>query len=61
MCLIYLRTSKTKLYACTGLEWACKQLGEELTIGAIIRKWKKHQSTISIPWSRAYARSPNVE
>ena len=30
-----------------------KQLGEESTVGAIIRKWKQHQLTINLPCSGA--------
>ena len=33
-----------------------KQLGEKLTtVGAIIRKWKKHKVTANLPWSGAFA------
>ncbi len=31
-----------------------KQLSEKMTtVGAIIRKWKKHKITVNLPWSGA--------
>ena len=30
-----------------------KQLGEKLTVGAIIRKWKQHKVTVNLPRSGA--------
>ncbi|KAJ8356170.1 hypothetical protein SKAU_G00189640 [Synaphobranchus kaupii] len=37
-----------------GYKTISKQLGEkETTVGAIIRKWKKHKMTINRPWSGA--------
>ena len=43
-----------------GYEKISKQLGEKLTtVGAIIRKWKKHKVTANLPWSGApYKISP---
>ena len=39
-----------------------KQLGEKLTtVGAFIRKWKKHKVTTNLPWSGAPRKiSPRV-
>ena len=35
-----------------GYKKISKQLGEKLTtVGAIIRKWKKHKVTANLPWS----------
>ena len=37
-----------------GYKKISKQLGEKLTtVGAIIRKWKKHKVTANLPWSGA--------
>ena len=37
-----------------GYNKISKQLGEKLTtVGAIIRKWKKHKVTANLPWSGA--------
>ncbi len=36
-----------------GYKTIGKQLGEKTTVGAIIRKWKKHKTTISRPQSGA--------
>ena len=37
-----------------GYKKISKQLGEKLTtVGAIIRKWKKHKVTTNLPWSEA--------
>ena len=37
-----------------GYKKISKQLGEKLTtVGAIIRKWKKHEVTANLPWSGA--------
>ena len=32
-----------------GYKKISKQLGEKLTVGAIIRKWKKHKVTANLP------------
>ena len=32
-----------------GYKKISKQLGEKLTVGAIIRKWKKHKVTTNLP------------
>ncbi|KAK3539773.1 hypothetical protein QTP70_013207 [Hemibagrus guttatus] len=35
-----------------GYKTIAKQLGEKVTtVGAIIRKWKKHKITVNLPWS----------
>ena len=36
-----------------GYKEISKQLGEKLTVGAIIRKWKKHKVTANLPRSGA--------
>ena len=36
-----------------GYKKISKQLGEKLTVGAIIRKWKKHKVTANLPRSGA--------
>ncbi|KAK3539609.1 hypothetical protein QTP70_010235 [Hemibagrus guttatus] len=36
-----------------GYKTIGKQLGEKVTVGAIIRKWKKHKVTVSLPRSGA--------
>ena len=36
-----------------GYKKISKQLGEKLTVGAIIRKWKKHKVTANLPQSGA--------
>ncbi len=37
-----------------GYKTIAKQLGEKVTtVGAIIRKWKKHKITINLPWTGA--------
>ncbi len=37
-----------------GYKTIAKQLGEKVTtVGAIIRKWKKHKITVNLPWSGA--------
>ena len=36
-----------------GYKKISKQLGEKLTVGAIVRKWKKHKVTANLPWSGA--------
>uniref|UniRef100_A0A673XGL7 Tc1-like transposase DDE domain-containing protein n=1 Tax=Salmo trutta TaxID=8032 RepID=A0A673XGL7_SALTR len=37
-----------------GYKTIAKQLGEKVTtVGAIIRKWKKHKSTVNLPWPGA--------
>ncbi len=34
-----------------GYKTIAKQLGEKVTtVGAIIRKWKKHRKTVNLPW-----------
>ena len=34
-----------------GYKKISKQLGEKLTVGALIRKWKKHKVTANLPRS----------
>ncbi len=37
-----------------GYKTIAKQLGEKVTtVGAIIRKWKKHKTTVNLPWTGA--------
>ncbi|KAL0168801.1 hypothetical protein M9458_037023, partial [Cirrhinus mrigala] len=37
-----------------GYKTIAKQLGEKVTVvGAIIRKWKKHKTTVHLLWSGA--------
>ena len=36
-----------------GYRKISKQFGEKLTVGAIIRKWKKHKVTANLPQSGA--------
>ncbi len=45
-----------------GYKIIAKQLGEKVTtVGAIIRKWKKHKITVNLPRSGAPCRSHLVE
>ncbi len=45
-----------------GYKTIAKQLGEKVTtVGAIIRKWKKHKITVNLPRTGLHARSHLVE